>query len=159
MDVKEITLPKRTYLTLRLAIQISQISEKKMYEDAGQKLGAYMKKNGIHPSGPWTVLYFGWNPVAGSADIGISFPIDGLKSVDDPELALFELPESKASMTALIGPYEGLKETHQSLGGYVKQAGFETAGQSIFALEEYMVDPMTESDPKKWVTNVYHLHK
>jgi effector-binding domain-containing protein len=157
MDIKETTFGPKKYLTLRKSIAISQITDKEMYDEAGSKLGVYMRANELRPSGPWSVLYFSWDEAAKKAEIGIAFPIDGLDSVDDPELSVVEIPESKAVMATLRGPYEGLGKTHQALGRYLSENELET-DLPIMAIEEYIVDPMGEPDPEGWITNIYYLH-
>ena len=158
MPIQETSFAPKSYLTLRRAIAISQVSDHQMYDDAGKKLGAYMQKHGLHPSGPWTVLYFLWDVPTQRAELGIAFPIDGLTAVDDAELTVVAVPQCKAATDALHGPYEGLGDVHRSLVQYMADKGYSRGDRAVQAVEEYVVDPMREPNPANWVTQIYYLH-
>lgn len=158
MTFTETTFPGKKYLALKKSLTFADITNKQMYEEAGQKLGAYITSHGLTPTGPWTVIYFNWNMEANTTDIAISFPIANLESVDDAELSLVELPETKAVMMTLEGSYEGLSDAHMKTAQELTDKGHTYADHAV-AIEEYIVDPMHEPDPTKLRTNIYHLYK
>src|SRR6185369_7529342 len=104
-SIKETTFGPKTYLTLRKSITTDQITDKQMYDEAGKKLGMYMREHGMKPVGPWSVLYFFWDEVNKKADIGIAFPVHEPGVVSDPELSVVTIPESKVAMDTLKGAY------------------------------------------------------
>ena len=159
MSIQETTLGPRQYLTLRKKIATNAIADTAMYEQAGQHLGAYIQANGVSVAGPWSVLYFVWDEPANKAEIGICFPVEGVAQVNDPQLSLVTLPKTKAVMTALHGPYQGLGNTHQSLMRYIIERKLDNKGLPVLAVEEYIVNPMSEPNPENYVTNVYYLYK
>lgn len=158
MAIKETTFIKKSYLALKKSISIDKISDKQMYDEAGKKLGAYLQQNNLKPTGPWSVIYFTWDQENRKTDLAIAFPIDGLESVNDSEFSVVEIPESPAVMDTLKGSYEGLGNVHHALNVYMADHKLEM-GNTPMAVEEYAVDPMTESNPENWVTNIYYLHK
>ena len=158
MSIKETVFCPKNYLVLRKSISTSHIADKEMYEEAGKKLGAYLKQNNLSPAGPWSVLYFSWDEENKKADIGISFPVVELGEVKDLELISVDIPQIKASMDTLIGPYEKLGQVHQSLMKYVSEKGYDVEGFPAIAIEEYEIDPMSDPNPENWKTNVYYLH-
>lgn len=158
MPITETTFGPKKYLTLKKSIAMSQVSDKDMYDQAGKKLGSYMQAHGIVPSGPWSVIYFTWDQAAGKTDLGIAFPVSGVEHLEDAELSLVEIPECKAVMDVLHGPYEGLAATHQGLMQYVQEKGYTGQSLPAMAVEEYAVDPMQEPNPANLVTNIYYLH-
>jgi effector-binding domain-containing protein len=158
MTIQETTFGPRQYLTLRKNISISQVADHAIYEEAGKILGAYMQLHQIKPAGPWTVLYFTWDPVVGQTEIGISFPIDhDISSIKDSDLELVKIPHTKAVSDIHIGPYENLGITHRALMKYVAEHGLKTS-VPVLAVEEYTVDSVTESDSAKLRTTIYYLH-
>lgn len=159
MPITETVFKPRRYLTLKKSIATSQISDKQMYDDAGKKLSAYIERYGLNHKGGWSVLYFNWDEAKGKTDIGIAFPMIDLNSVQDSELTIVDIPESEASIDTLRGPYEGLSAIHQSLMQYMIDKKYDTAGIPVMAIEEYIVDPMSDPNPENWVTNIYYLHK
>ena len=61
-------------------------------------------------------------------------------------------------MALLRGPYKGLGETHKALMRYVSEHKVNTGGVPVMAIEEYVVDAMSDPNPEHFVTNVYYLH-
>ncbi len=158
MAIQETTFGPKRYLTLRKSISISQVSDHAMYDEAGKKLGGYLKAHDMAPAGPWTVLYFKWDNDAGVAELGIAFPVENIEKIDDPELELVDIPQINAFTDTLYGPYEGLKTIHQSLMQYGTEKKYEKGILPVMAVEEYTVDAITESNPEHWVTTIYYLH-
>ncbi len=158
MSIQETTFGPKRYLTLRKSIAISQVSDHALYDEAGKKLGGYLKTHNINPAGPWTVLYFKWDQAAGQAELGISFPVEGIGNVGDPELELVDIAPCKAFTDSLHGPYSGLGDIHRSLMAYAKEKNYDKGGSSVLAVEEYVVDSMSDTHPTHWVTKVYYLH-
>src|SRR5205809_1009224 len=99
MAITETTFGPKRYLTLRKSISTDQIADKQMYDEAGKKLAACIEDCKLTRAGAWSVLYFLWDETGKKAEIGISFPIaSGDEMVHDPELAIVDIPESKAAM-------------------------------------------------------------
>jgi len=158
MPITETSFGPKSYLTLVKSITTGQITDKQMYDDAGKTLAAYIEKNDLTRSGPWSVLYFSWDEAGGKAEIGIAFPLTGQHTPNDPALEMVEIPKSKASMDTLRGPYEGLGRMHRTLMDYIKQKSYNVTGVEVMAIEEYTKDPTTEPNPQNWETNIYYLH-
>lgn len=156
MNIVETTFGPKRYLTLRKEISTSQITDKQMYDEAGKKLGSYITEHNVQVTGPWTVLYFMWNEGGGQAEIGISFPVEGITKTDN-DLEITEIPALKAAMATLDGSYDGLREVHEALGKHIAQQKYALA-TPVTAIEEYVIDPMGDPDPNNWKTNVYYLH-
>lgn len=159
MDIQQTLFGPRQYLALRKSIATSQISDKRIYEEAGKKLGAYMQQEGVLPIGVWSVLYFVWDEAANRTDIAIAFPVAGIDVVTDPELSVVTIPEYQAVSGVLRGSYEGLKAAHNEMLGYMKQHDLAGRGLAPFAVEEYTVDPSTEQNQDKLITNIYYFYK
>ncbi len=158
MAITETTFGPKNYLTLRKSISTDQVSDKQMYDDAGKMLAAYMESNLLESSGPWTVLYFSWDEANKKTEIGISYPVEKLKAVNDPAFTITEVPAMKAAMEVLQGPYDGLKKIHQELMAYVKEKNYTGTNLPVVAIEEYEISSMEESDQSKWKTNIYYPH-
>ncbi len=156
-ETQSITFPATRYLTLRKSVAISQIADKAMYDEAGRKLGAYLQTHGLPPSGPWCVIYFRWDQEGGKTEIGISFPVQGLGEVVDPELSRVDLSESKALCLELKGSYDGLGEAHHRLNDALAERKLAYRSEAM-CVEEYVVGPMEKPDPKDWLTRIVYLH-
>lgn len=153
------TFGPKTYLAItKTNLPFSEASNKQMYEEAGQKLGTYMSSHSLTPTGPWTVIYFTWDMEHAKTDMAITFPIDGLESVDDAEFTVVSIPQTHAIMMELVGSYSGLSDAHMKTSAELVQQG-HTYSEHAVAVEEYIVDSMHESDESKLKTNIYHLYK
>ncbi len=158
MAIQETTFTPKRYLVLKKEIAISQVQDQEIYDSAGKKLGAYIQEHNLQISGPWSVLYFKWDMANNKAELGIAFPIANLTEVTNPEFSIVDIPETKASMDTLHGPYSGLGDLHRGLMSYIKEKGFDTENVPVMAIEEYVTDPIKDPNPENWITNTYYLH-
>ncbi len=157
--IQETTFGPKTYLAIKKTVPFSQITDKNIYDQAGQKLGAYIAQNNLQITGPWTVMYFNWDSENEKTDMAIAFPIDSLASVTDDEFSVVTVDESKASKDTMTGSYEGLAEAHGALMKYTQENGLATKDVPVMALEEYVVGMKEDEDPANWKTDIYYFHK
>ena len=159
-NIQETFFGPEQYLTVKKSIATSQISDATMYEDAGKIIRNYANAHSITLSEGWCVLYFTWDEEGKYAEIGIGIPMKSDNMATDPSLSIIDMfiPKTKASLAVLHGSYSGLGEIHQALMSYVKKQQFNTTAVPVIAVEEYVIDPMSESNPKNYITNVYYLH-
>lgn len=153
MDIEKIVYKTRHFLALKKTIKPTDISDSGMYDSAFKKLSAYLIDNNIKPTGPASTIYFKWDIPNQIAELGISFPVDGVKEVNDPELSLIDIPESKAIKTTLYGDYSGLASIHQSLRKYLED---NKLTYSNIAIEEMVTMPAPNKPP---ITNVFYFYK
>lgn len=156
MEIKEVNLEPKRYLTVKKSITTSQITDKLMYDQAFRQLQGYIQLNQIAIAGYPAVLYFKWNDPEGYAEIGIAIPVSGVDTVKHSELSIVDSPASKAVMGIMLGQYTGLEVAHQEVNKYIAEHKLNYAN---FAIEEYVVDPMSEPDPEKWITKIYYFIK
>jgi effector-binding domain-containing protein len=52
-----------------------------------------------------------------------------------------------------VGPYDKLEATHNEINRYVEFKNLEISGAPW---EVYVTDPGKESDPTKWITEIYY---
>lgn len=156
MEIKEIEFGPKKYLAIRQTIQIANVSDSKIYDSAGKKLGAFLSEKSIAPTGPWSALYFKWDEEAGEADMAIAFPVENA-DVEGTEFTLIEIAKTPASLVEMQGDYVQLKNVHSALSEYSKENHFQPA-MGVQALEEYLVGPMQDQKSENWITHIYHLH-
>jgi hypothetical protein len=118
------------------------------------KVNEYIQKHGIQYAGPGAGLYFTWDEPKGRTDFAIGMQVTGVADVDDPELTIISVPESKASTMTVHGDYEQLMDAHMKMMAYTSEKGID----AHLAIEEYAVTGMQNPDPKAWETNLYYLH-
>lgn len=155
MNITETTFTQRTYLVWRKEIEIKNIADSKMWQSAFGKVYEYIQKSEIKVAGPGTALYFRWDESAGKAELGIGSPVEGVSQVNDPELSLVPVAESKAAKMTVRGGYGQLRGAHAELAQYIEKHKLKPT----LTVEEYAVMGMDNPDPKKWETNLYYLHE
>ena len=158
MDIKETQFGPKIYIALRKTIPISQIADKKMYDEAGKKLWAYLQQNNLQIAGAWSVIYYSWDEKKGETDIAIAFPVQSAKEVKDPEFTLINIPETPAALGVLKGSYAGLKNAHQEMMKYATEHNFHHRSDQPMSIEEYEIDPWKTQNPAEYVTNVWYLY-
>lgn len=153
-NVQETTFEARTYLVLRKVIEISKIADHQMWEAGFGKVFGYLQAHEIPPAGPAAALYFHWDEAAGQAELGIAAEVQGAFSVEDPELSLVEVAESKASHLSISGDYSQLPQAHGQIMAYLA----ENSLAPTLTVEEYTAMGMDDSDTAGRETNLYYLH-
>lgn len=156
MEIQTMVFGPKQYLIVRKHIRTSDIADKEMYASAHQILFPYLGTHNLIPSGPWAVIYFAWDEPKGEAVIGIGVPVDGVSSVESDKLELITVAQTPAALITLHGSYSNLPTVHGALNEYIQSQGL--FDPKNLAIEEYVIDPSTETDEEKLVTNVYYLH-
>lgn len=154
MGIEKIIFKAKRYLTVRKTIKPSDVTNKQMYDSAFRKLTNYLVQNKHKPIGSASVIYFKWDVPNENAELGISFPVEGIESVNDPELSIQDIPESKAIMTTLYGDYSGLAAVHKVLKDYLEN---NKLNYSDIAIEEMVSMPSPKAEDA--ITNVYYLYQ
>jgi len=99
------------------------------------KVGQYLERLKIEPSGPAYVAYFNLDMLDSKVEIG--FPI--AKTVaGEGEIAARVIPGGLVGLCDYIGPYQDLASVYQQLNTYLEGQGREPTGVSY---EFYLNDP------------------
>jgi len=109
---------------------------------------AYLRKQGVYPSGPPFTRYHGFedNQVDLEGGMPVSDPMPG-----EGRIVAGELPGGSVLSTIHMGPYEKLPEAHDALHVWIRENNMETAGPQW---EFYWTDPGQEPNPKKRKTEL-----
>ncbi len=156
MNFESVNFGPKTYLGIRKILTFEEMKDGKNYEYAFGKVMGYLGEKGMVPVGPPVSIYFSWDEVNQKTEMGIGFPVEGLTEVEDGELVLMPIEESKAVKVLHVGDYMKLKDTHDALMKYLQENNLEF---DKYAIEEYLTDANREPDVSKWMTNVYYTVK
>jgi effector-binding domain-containing protein/uncharacterized membrane protein len=118
----------------------------KMYTELFTALG----KSKIQPTGKAFSMYPSYSEE--SMEMICAVPVDS-KAKLPAKYKVMQTEGGKAIKAIHNGPYDGLEATHEQLNKYVEFKNLEVIGAPW---EVYVVDPMAEKDPAKWVTEVYY---
>lgn len=154
MEIQKINFGPKKYLAWKKSIKIADLTDRTMYDQGYGKLFGYIGANQVEVVGAGTMLYFKWDEAAGETDIALAMPVNNLGPVNDEELSMVEVPESKALMGELKGSYEGLKALHGEIMAKIREEKLE----NWLAIEEYVTDP-SKTKTEDLITRVYYLYR
>lgn len=96
-------------------------------------------------------LYWTWDVEKGESEMSCAVPIKGEKAPKGYEI--YEVPAGSFLVINYFGPYEGIGAAHEAMETYMNKNEYTFNGPAI---EEYMNDPMLETDSAKLHTRVVY---
>lgn len=106
------------------------------------KVGQYMTKHNVLPSGPAFVAYYNLDMHDSAVEIG--FPVSQEVS-GNGEVQARTIPGGPAGVCLYVGPYQELATAYQQLNAYIESQGREPTGMSYeFFLNNPAVTPPDE---------------
>lgn len=147
LEVELIDYPEHHFVAVREQIDITGI-ETFFANNFGKIMESGVQMEGGFPSG----LYYTWDMENMQTDMAAAIPV--AKGTVAPEgTRLIQVPQGKALLINYYGAYENIGSAHELMETYLVANELEYLGPAI---EEYVTDPMTESDPNKWLTKVIY---
>ena len=135
---------------------IFSIRKKMLWKDAGQEMsiiyGELMKyaiENQIQMAGAPVSLAHKWDENEGDVELGIVF-IGEKKGTD--RIKSSKTYAGKVAVIEHVGAYSDSTESWHKLFQYIKDNSLEHNGTPW---EEYITDPKKETDPNKFITNLF----
>ena len=117
--------------------------------DSLKKLGTYLDKQNIKPSGPPLVVY------TSTDDNGFTyqaeFPVDEAPKTPPKDISIGKSPEGKALKFVHRGSYDNMDNTYEAITNHLDEKKLEAKDTFI---EEYITDPLKTREDKL-VINVY----
>lgn len=115
----------------------------------GTTYGAVTKAK-VEMAGKPTALYFTWDETSGTTVVLAGIPVAEGVSIDGTES--FKVG-GKVLMIDYFGSYDGIGDAHMAMEQYMNWHGSTMTGPAI---EEYVSDPMTVTDPAQLNTKIYY---
>lgn len=152
-EINEVIFPQHSYILWRGKVSMKNITDRDLWERAFGAVQKYIVDNKIQNVGAGTAIYFSWDMEHHTTDMGIGNSVVGVEQINDPELVLVKVDESKAAHMLVKGSYDKLRGAHGELMDYLKEYKFNPS----IVIEEY--SNMGSSGPSDLETNLYHLYK
>ena len=151
IQVTEVDYPAHTFQGLHKTISMNAMGDMfKLFDDAKE----VMAKNAADKiNGKSAGIYFTWDTVKKETDMAAVYPVSEAKTIKD--VAVFNIPASKAVMAVLRGGYGKEMEVHGAIVKYMAAKGQQHGP----VIEEYISGRLDEPDSNKWITNIYYLIK
>lgn len=149
IDVQVVDLPIRHFIGLRQTVGMEGLGD--VFAQNTPKVFEAVNKAGMEMAGMPCGLYFTWDEAAGMTDCAQVIPVKEAQTINGFES--MSIPQTRALLVEYYGSYEGVAAAHQALDKYMKKEGVQMIEPAI---EEYVTDPMAESDTSKWLTRVYY---
>lgn len=144
ITVETTTLPAMTMVTLRGVIPT--------YADEGQLWQRFvpeLERQGISPVGPGGVIEHDDAYVESDPDESVWLPV-APGTTAQPPLLVVDLPEQRAAMATVIGPYSQISEAHGRIAARLAEHGLTDAapgdGHTGKVVNRYLNDPSTTEE-------------
>lgn len=151
-DIQQIDFSGQKYVGFRSKIGFDKITatyQEKFPEAMGIVQNAKAEMAGM-PCG----LFYEWDVENSQTDMAAAIPVKELPA-DLPDTAVgIDIPAGKALRIDYYGEYEGTGAAHDAIDAYMKANNLTGKTPCI---EQYITDPTTEPDPKKWLTTVTYF--
>jgi len=150
-DIQEMNWDAKTFIGKKELVSFDKMNA--FFGENYGKIGADLGKAKVTPIGPAKALYYTYDFEKMQSECAAVFEVANGTKVANWEK--FETPAGKVLMIAYTGPYSGMMAPHMAMDSYMKEKGMT---QSL-VVEEYLNDPMIETDSTKLQTNIYYLIK
>ncbi|MFK8102210.1 MAG: SRPBCC family protein [Saprospiraceae bacterium] len=147
------------YVGVRAKVKMENIS--KFYEKNFPLLGQHLGNKGLTPKSMPRGIFYVWDEKNGVTDMAAAMAISDLPDLSKPlkkikmeggEVAVFD----QLLVCDYYGEYDGTVIAHEAMDKWLKEQG---KTQTPPVMEEYVTDPMQETDPKKWLTKIYYPYE
>jgi effector-binding domain-containing protein len=118
--------------------------------DAFKSVQSYLDKQGLKPSGNWTVIYTQTDDTGFQYQAGISVA-EPPKTPPRGDVAIAQMPEGKALKFTHRGSYDGMDLTYEAITSFLDEKRLEA--KDLF-IEEYLSDPVKTAQDKL-IVNIY----
>lgn len=152
-NIETTVLPAMKIMTVRDSCRETEISNKlgQLYGE----IGAEISKQGLKQSGAPFGIYY---EVRMLGDTGMFFVLEAGIPIDKSgtsagRVNYSETKESKVVKASHYGPYDATPATHEKIDAWMKAYKLTCTGP---VWEIYVTDPMSESDPGKWLTEIIY---
>ncbi|MBS4061134.1 MAG: SRPBCC family protein [Bacteroidetes bacterium] len=125
---------------------------KTISENNYAELQLFIKRARVQPTGPAFAMYYNWD-VDKPVLMRVGFPISE-EVKESGRVVFFTRPGGKALKGVYVGPYEASAIAHYDIDAHMLDFGYVQSKKPIW--EEYIVGPLDEADPNKWVTHIFY---
>ena len=122
----------------------------KFFMDSYGEIGKYLAENKAKPIGPPFALYYKWEN--NHFELDICMPVNKVLK-GDKSIKPGKLKGGKILTIKYYGPYEGTGRAHAAAMKWIQDNKSKINGAPR---EVFVIDPMTEKDPAKWLTLIVY---
>jgi effector-binding domain-containing protein len=117
------------------------------------RLIQFISVNKLQQKGTLFAIYYLWDEAAKKTDFSVAIPVDREVKTADLEIKYATINEGNYATIDFWGNYDLTENAHMAMDKWLKDNKKVSKGP---VLEEYITDPMTEKDPKKWLTRIWY---
>ena len=108
---------------------------------------------GVKPGVP-TGLYFAWDEKNQETDMAAAIPLLEGSSFDNDTIQFLQIPASKALYIDYYGAHNKSMDAYTTMDEYIKANNLK---QKNPVIEQFLVDPLSQTDTAKWLTKIIFL--
>ncbi len=157
-EVEEVEVNGIKYLAVRDVVKTADIQN--FYTDNFQKILSVIASKKLEVAGQPRGLFYSWEPEKNQTDMAAAIPISSIALEGEPKEKIALAGSDMAVYENLVvldhyGPYEQTELAHNAIGKWIEEKG---KAYNWPVVEEYVTDPGTEPDAKKWLTKIYYTY-
>ncbi|OUR96068.1 transcription activator effector-binding protein [Flavobacteriales bacterium 33_180_T64] len=127
---------------------------KQKMQEMMPKIGGYAISNNVSMAGTPFVIYHKWDLENNTVMFSCCIPTTSKITTAETDVLTGQLEPFKAVKTVLKGNYENLQEAWDKTMIYIKENNL-VQPETGPALESYLTDPISTSNPANWITEIY----
>lgn len=149
-DIKEISWPARTFLTVRKTVTFDKLSA--FFAEHYGAMYAALGRAGVNPQEAPFAIYFSIDEKNNQTDLAAAVPVPAnIQAIEDYEK--YSLPASRVITTLYKGSYENMRPAYTAMDKYLADRGLKCK----LMLEQYLSDPVVDKNPDDWKTNIFFV--
>ncbi|MEM9824505.1 MAG: SRPBCC family protein [Bacteroidota bacterium] len=150
-SIQEIDYSEQQFVLTRKKVSIEGIQA--FYQENLPRLHQNCLDKKVEMDGQPCGIFFTFDEANKESDMAAAIPVKKAMDLDKDSKA-FTQEGGKALLIDYYGDYEGSVNAHNAMMDYVTKKNYKIKPQVI---EQYITDPTTEPDPKKWLTKIYYF--
>ena len=148
--VNLIEWPGKSFAAIRSTINMDDVEG--FFGSTMPKLAGALTANNVQMAGAPCGLYYTWDEESKTTDLASAIPVATKFQAEDVQI--ISIAAGPSLLIDSYGSYDKLGNVHGALDEFMKTTGVSI---KVPVIEEYITDPMTETDTAKWLTKVYYL--
>ncbi len=156
VGISEMEVDGIKYVGVRETVKWAEMST--FFENNFGKVAQYITQKGMAMKGQPRGIYYTWDKENQQTEMVAAIPVSEAPDMGKPaKTAKMDGYDTDIYDGKLVcnyyGSYENLGSAHETIGKWLGKQGKK---QLSPVMEEYVTDPSTEPDPKKWLTRIYY---
>jgi effector-binding domain-containing protein len=149
-EIKEVAWTEKTYFGKKAILTFDKLDA--FFEENFPKIFNAAISDNLEHTGPPSGIFYTYDEQKKQTECVAAISVPGEQKLKGWEK--FTLPASDLALhIECHGGYPNIKNANKAIEEYMKEKGLTHS----LVIEEYIAGPLSEKEPKKWITNIYYI--